>query len=64
MEISNNIITKDIYQTMEKYSGPSFHIYLVDFDKDGYIDIVLPNYLNNTLVYLRNPGSSYWRKVG
>lgn len=48
---------------MEKFSGPSFHIYMVDFDKDGYIDIVLPNLLTNQLVYLKNPGSAYWRKI-
>ena len=49
--------------TMEKYSGPCFHIYIVDFDKDGYLDLVLPSFLSNSLVYLKNPGSAYWRKV-
>jgi hypothetical protein len=48
---------------MEKYSGPSFHIYIVDFDEDGYIDLVLPNFVNNTMIYLKNPGSGYWRNV-
>jgi hypothetical protein len=48
---------------MEKLSSTSFHIYIVDFDQDGYIDVVMPNMLNNTLVYLKNPGSAYWRNV-
>lgn len=48
---------------MEKYSAPNFHIYIIDYDKDGYLDIAIPNTINNTLVYLDNPGSTYWRKV-
>lgn len=64
VEISPTIITDQIYKAFEKLSGPPFHIYILDFDKDGYLDIALPNQLNNTIVYLRNPGSAYWRKVG
>jgi hypothetical protein len=65
MELTVPFISRDTYQTLEKYSGgPSFHLYIFDFDKDGYLDIALPNFINNTLVYLRNPGSTYWRKVG
>ncbi len=45
-------------------SGPSFNIYVTDFDKDGYLDIVLPNYITNQLVFLKNPGAAYWRKIG
>ena len=48
---------------MEKLSGSSFHIYVLDYDHDGYFDLALPNIPNNTLVYLRNPGSPYWRKL-
>ena len=64
MEITSAFFSKDQFAIMETYKGPSFHIYIVDYDKDGYLDIVLPNIVNNTLVYLRNPGSAYWRKVG
>ena len=63
VEITPNFFSLQEYITMEKLSGPSFHIYMVDFDKDGYIDIVMPNKQNNSLVYLRNPGSAYWRKI-
>jgi len=48
---------------MEKYSGPSFHLYLVDYDKDGWVDIVLPNFHSNVVVCLRNPGMEYWHQV-
>jgi hypothetical protein len=63
VELTPNFFNIQMYQTMERFSGVSFHLYIVDFDKDGYVDIVLPNFLNNTLVYLRNPGSAYWRKI-
>lgn len=64
MEITGNVITPLIYSAMEKMSGPNFHIYVLDFDKDGYLDVAMPNHINNTLIYARNPGSAYWRKIG
>ncbi len=63
VELTPNFFTMPMYLTMERFSGLSSHLYIVDFDKDGYLDIVLPNFLTNSLVYLRNPGSAYWRKI-
>lgn len=33
-----------MWEVMEKYDGPFAHIYIIDYDKDGYPDIVLPNF--------------------
>jgi hypothetical protein len=52
-----------MYQTMERYSGAAFHIYIFDYDHDGFIDIVLPNQIANELTWLRNPGTSYLHKL-
>lgn len=32
---------------MEAFSGPVFHVYILDFDKDGYLDILIPDFINN-----------------
>lgn len=48
---------------MEKLSALSFHLYILDYDKDGYLDIIFTNYITNKLVYVSNPGSDYWKKV-
>ena len=48
---------------MEALGAPAFHIYLYDYDKDGYFDIVMPSQLANEVIYLKNPGSTYWHKV-
>lgn len=49
---------------METYfSGLSFHIYITDYDRDGYLDFVLPNQVTNELSLVKNPGGQYWSKV-
>jgi|LauGreDrversion4_2_1035121.scaffolds.fasta_scaffold179547_1 hypothetical protein len=65
MEITSGpIVTPSQYHDMETYfSGLSFHIYLIDFDMDGKLDFVLPNFLTNRLELLLNPGLVYWTKV-
>jgi hypothetical protein len=45
------------------YSGLDFHMYLLDYDGDGYLDIVYPDKLRNQIVFVRNPGSVYWIKM-
>jgi hypothetical protein len=45
------------------FSGLNFHIYLLDYDMDGYLDIVLPNQVSNMLALVKNPGGQYWNKV-
>ena len=49
MELTQTaIITKEHYQIMETYfSGLNFHVYLLDYDGDGYLDIILPNFVSN-----------------
>lgn len=52
-----------MYNTMERYSGAAHHIYILDFNRDGYLDIVLPNLVSNELVMLSNPGLAYWHRM-
>lgn len=63
IEITNAFNSPQTYQAMEKYSGPSTHIYILDYDKDGFMDIILPNQMTNDLILLRNPGYLYWRRT-
>ncbi len=46
------------------YSGLSFHLYCLDMDMDGYLDVIVPSMVANQLQYVRNPGKAYWTKVG
>jgi hypothetical protein len=48
---------------MEMISGPAFHIYIFDYDRDGYFDVVMASQVSNEIVYIKNPGSNYWHKV-
>ena len=59
------IVTDQHYQTLETlYSGSlNFHMYLIDYDLDGHLDIVYPDKIRNQLILLRNGGSMYWNKV-
>lgn len=53
-----------MYLDMESYfSGLNFHAYILDFDKDGYLDFVLPNFVSNRLEIVANPGLQYWNRV-
>ena len=40
---------------------------MVDYDRDGFLDIVYPNYITKKVEYLRNPGGNssemYWHKI-
>jgi hypothetical protein len=47
IEVTGVFVTPPMYITMEKFSGLSSHLYILDFDKDGYLDIILPNFLTN-----------------
>ena len=59
------IVNPQTYQNMETYySGLSFHLYIIDYDQDGYNDFVIPDLLGNQLVsHIRNPGHAYWNKI-
>jgi hypothetical protein len=58
MEITAGpIVSPQMYQDMETYfSGLNFHAYILDFDKDGYLDFVVPNFVSNRLEVVTNPG--------
>jgi len=47
---------------MSKLSGLSFHIYLFDYDHDGFTDVMLPNFNSSSVISMRNPGADYWKK--
>jgi hypothetical protein len=41
---------------MNSLGGLCFHLYILDFDQDGYLDIIIPDKIENKLGYLKNPG--------
>lgn len=45
------------------YSGLDFHMYILDYDSDGFLDIVYPDKVKNQVILIRNPGQTYWSKV-
>lgn len=45
------------------YSSINFHLYLMDFDGDGRLDLVYPCQVTNAVTLLLNPGGGYWSKV-
>jgi hypothetical protein len=60
----SGIVTSEHYLLMETmYSGLNFHMYLVDYDGDGYIDVVYPDQIRNQMLLVRNPGPAYWLKL-
>ena len=58
------VVTLAHYRIMETFfSGLNFHLYCLDLDQDGFIDLVLPNQVSNQLQFVRNPGRAYWSKL-
>lgn len=44
---------------MYKHGSLCFHMYLADYDQDGYLDVILPQKKENRVGYLKNPGYSF-----
>lgn len=38
-------------------------MYVKDYDKDGFLDLILPVELYNQVVVIQNPGKQFWQKI-
>ena len=60
VEITKEGIFSSRYEEMEESSGLPFHMYIRDWNQDGYLDIILPVEATNSITQFQNPGKDLW----